>query len=66
MMLLKVYEGSAKDLISLIIFWLIRSFADPSYAFSNIIVRGPLHTLLLFFIYFGTVGLHRSDMLCFL
>ena len=28
-------------------FWLIRSFADPTYTFSSVIVRGSLHTLLL-------------------
>ena len=31
----------------LFFFWLIRSFADPTYTFSSIIVRGPLHILLL-------------------
>ena len=49
-----------------VFFWLIRSFADPTYTFSRIIVRGPLNILLLFFISFGTVGLYRSDILCFL
>ena len=43
-----VVKSAVQFVVFLFIFWLIRSFADPTYTFSSIIVRGPLHTLLLF------------------
>ena len=61
-----VVKSAVQFVVCLFIYWLIRSFADLTYTLNSIIhVRGPLHSLLLFFIYFGTVGLYRSDMLFF-